>query len=540
MNDEDRHHKARALSAAARKGQFARLLQDRNVTGLGFGRRTAGGVRTDEPALAVFVARKVSTSVLPMSAVLPRRVSVGRDSLEVDVVETGPLYLQSFTARERPVPYGVSVGRAAEVGVGTWGSLVIDNTDGTLCVLSNNHVLAVFNAAPIGDMDLQQGTLDGGASPADNIATLKRFVPYMPTGNVVDCAIAQILDAANVVRQVKDNLIPVATREHPAIGLLFAGGCNRTLINPIDVVLAQLNVSLPPGEDFTARVEIGQAVEKVGRTTEYTTSSITEIDVSAVVGDGSGGSFQFDDQLATSWMSEGGDSGSLVYLGGEGGAEDRCGSCGTTSAASQLLERPLGLDQAVEKDFRSRYLMQTQLGRYLVDTYFANEDRAVVRARSTKVRDADRRYAQRLYDTFAETARQVALAPERSDLTLTAAHIDEARKGLNRAAPYLRADELEAAQEALEIVSQFEGRTPAEGLQLLDDTDLLRKAHELVDRVEFLVQPDSRERPGRPDRGETPPPPKPTGAGGKGKAAGARGRRTGGGSAEGATASGEE
>ena len=184
--------------------------------------------------------------------------------------------------------------------------------------------------------------------------------------------------------------------------------------------------------------------------------------------------------------------------------------------------------------------MQTQLGRYLVDTYFANEDRAVARARSTKVRDADRRYAQRLYDTFAETARQVALAPERSDLTLTAAHIDEARKGLNRAAPYLRADELEAAQEALEIVSQFEGRTPAEGLQLLDDTDLLRKAHELVDRVEFLVQPDSRERPGRPDRGETPPPPKPTGAGGKGKAAGARGRRTGGGSAEGATASGEE
>lgn len=527
MNGEDRYAKARALSAAARRGQFARLLEDRNVTGVGYGRRTAAGVRTDEPALVVFVARKVSTAVLPMSAVLPRRVYFGRDFLEVDVVETGPLYLQSFTARERPVPYGVSVGRAAEVSAGTWGSLVIDNTDGTLCVLSNNHVLAAFNAAPIGDMDVQQGVLDGGATPADDIATLKRFVPYTPVGNVVDCAISQILDAGAVVQQVKDNLIPVATREHPAIGLLFAGGCNRTLINPIDVVLQQLDISLPPGEDFTSRVEIGQAVEKVGRTTEYTTSSITEIDVSAVVGDGQGGSFQFDGQLATSWMSEAGDSGSLVYLGGEGGAEDRCGSCGTTSAASQLLERPLGLDEAIEKDFRNRYVMQTQLGRYLVDTYFANEDRLVARARSTDVREADRRFAQRLYDTFAETVRQIALAPERSDVTLTAAHVDEARKALNRAAPYLRTDELAAAQEALEIVSRFEGRRPVDGLQLLDDAELLRLARDLVDRVDFLVQPDpGGPAPRSPERNE--PPPGSAGGTAKRKAGGKRGRRKGG------------
>ena len=72
------------------------------------------------------------------------------------------------------------------------------------------------------------------------------------------------------------------------------------------------------------------------------------------------------------WMSAGGDSGSVVYRGGAGGAVDNCG-CASTSAASQILGRDLRLDQAVEHEFRSKYLRHTAVGRELLDIFFTNE-----------------------------------------------------------------------------------------------------------------------------------------------------------------------
>lgn len=487
--DEDRHIKGRALARAARKGPLAGLLDDRNVTGIAYGRRQVGDVRTDEPAVVIYVARKVPPQFLPTTRLLPRRLYFGRDFIEVDVVETGPFYAQEFTARERPAPNGISVGHI-NITAGTLGSLVTDNTDGSLNILSNNHVLADVNAGAIGDAIVQPGVADGGSAPADTIATLKRFVMLNAAGNIVDAAIGQVIDPADVIDQVKDNLIPVATADHPAIGLLFAGSCNRTLINPIDAVLAQLGVAFLAGPGGTAGVDIGSNVEKVGRTTEYTTSTVTEIDVAATVDYDPGVSLGFDRQIATAHMSEGGDSGSVVYLGGEGGNEDACG-CASASTAGKILDRDVDLDEAVEKEFRQRYLQQTRVGRYAVDVYFANEDRIVARGRRTKVSEEDRQYLQRLYDTYVDTARAVALQPQRSEVRLTQEHIEEGRRALRRFRSYLSDEEAEVAEELLRAASDAEGRTPAEILRMLDDEDLLGRARELVERVSFLRQPEA-------------------------------------------------
>ncbi|MEU1728928.1 hypothetical protein [Nonomuraea sp. NPDC005692] len=477
------------MARAAREGPLAGLLADQNIAGFAYGRRIVDGGRTDEPAVVVYVLRKVPEQFLPTSRLLPRRLYFGRDAIEVDVVETGPFYAQSFTARERPAPNGVSIGHF-NVTAGTLGSLVIDNTDRTVNILSNNHVLADGNNAMIGDAIVQPGVFDGGTTAGDTIATLKRFVTLNANGNTADAAIAQPRDPNDVEDRVKNDLIPVATPDHPAIGLLFAGTCNRTLINPIDQVLTQLNVEFLGGAAVTAGVDIGTNVEKVGRTTEYTTSTVTEIDVTALVQYASNVIRSFDGQIATAYMSEGGDSGSVVYRGGEGGNEDACG-CGSAAAASQVLQRDLKLDQSVEREFRQRHLQQTRVGRYLVDTYFANESRILERNRRTELDEATVRTLQGLYDKYAETARAVALQPLRSEATVTDEHLEEAREALARMREHLRADEAEVAEEALGIARDFVGRTAAEILRALDETELLRRVRSMVDRVEFLTQPDN-------------------------------------------------
>lgn len=327
---DDRYHRARFLARAARLGPMSGMYRDPNIAGMAYGRRVTGGVRTDEPALVVYVVHKVPARFLPTTTVLPRGLFLGQDYLALDVVETGPFYLHasasppsaeaelaSFTERERPAPYGVSLGHV-DITAGTLGSLVRDCRDASLHLLSNNHVLANLNNAAVGDPIVQPGPSDGGRAPADTIAKLTRFVPLCPTDNVADAAIAAVTDEADVVDRVKDDLVPVASADHPAVGLLFAGSANRTLLNPIDLVLARLGVAFLAGAGVTAAVDVDSRVEKVGRTTRYTTSTVTEIDVSVTVGAGPGLSFSFDGQIATAALSEPGDSGSVVYLGGAG------------------------------------------------------------------------------------------------------------------------------------------------------------------------------------------------------------------------------
>lgn len=487
FGSHERFVKGRTLASLAKKNLWSRFIQDSNVVGMGFGRRIVQDEFTDEPALVVYVTHKVSERFLPPSRLLPRRIYVGRDGLELDVVETGPIYPQSFTTRERPAPAGISVGHPA-ISAGTLGAWVIDNTDGSQCVLSNNHVIANQNAAAIKDVIIQPGTADGGSSPADDIATLKRFVTIMATGSTVDAAIAEVIDTADVLDEVMDNLMPVATPDHPPVGLLFAGSCNRTIMNRIDNVMNQLDISFPSGVAASAP-DIGLNVEKVGRTTEYTTSTIAEIDISVTVAYDFGNA-TLDEQFSTAFMSEGGDSGSLVCIGGEGGNEDGC--CGGTSAASRLLGADLNLDAAVEKEFRGRYLQHTRLGRWAIDVYFHNESYLLDRVRKARASDEDRDFARYLYDKHVHEARQALLDPRGSDVRLTDDHLTDARAALGRARQHMSPDESEAAEELLEIVYQARDRTAPEILEMLNDEDLFRQVQSVVSRLKGIRTPEPR------------------------------------------------
>jgi hypothetical protein len=198
--------------------------------------------------------------------------------------------------RTRPAEGGYSVGHY-KITAGSIGTCVYDILPGGTTgsppahgigipprcyILSNNHVLANTNAGQIGDPILQPGPYDGGTDPADRIATLSRWVPITlepPTPrflhrNVVDAAIAQ--------GQFHD-----LDREIYWTG--YVRGWRRK-----------------------ANVGVGLLVQKTGRTTNFTTGRITAISATVDVGYGGGRVARFFDQIITTNISAGGDSGSLV------------------------------------------------------------------------------------------------------------------------------------------------------------------------------------------------------------------------------------
>ncbi|MFJ9177705.1 hypothetical protein [Streptomyces sp. NPDC102360] len=309
-----------------------------NVVGFGHGVKWSNGEPTGEEAVLVFVTQKVPESLLPERDVIPRQMD---DGTPTDIVAVGhisaqrrqsrpsgarseevvygpdggipqqfsghgqPLLeelggLQGFepqqlVRRMRPCPSGFSVGNVA-ITAGTLGSVVYDflpgatvdppgpglGTPAKFYVLSNNHVLADSNRAQLGSAIVQPGRFDGGTDPADRIATLSRFItiqfapqtPLERQNNVVDCALAEV--------QFQD-----ATRDQ-----YFSGP--------------------PRAWRRKANVAVGDLVKKTGRTTNVSFGRIVSVDATIDVNYGTAGTARFKDQILTTSMSAGGDSGSLV------------------------------------------------------------------------------------------------------------------------------------------------------------------------------------------------------------------------------------
>ncbi len=272
-----------------------------NVVGMGVGIKWRKGQPTGEPALVVLVTQKLDKDQVSKADLIPSKLA----EMQTDVLEIGYPFaggnnsleagIQTLTKRIRPAKGGYSVGHK-NITAGTIATCVYDILPGGTTstpvhgigippkyyILSNNHVLANSNAAALGDAVLQPGPFDGGTDPADRIATLTRFVPITfnpPTplasqNNLVDCAIAEG-QFHELDREIYWNC--------PVLGW-------RRKTN----------------------VTVGTIVKKTGRTTNFTTGRITAINATVDVNYGGGKVARFKDQIVTTNMSAGGDSGSLV------------------------------------------------------------------------------------------------------------------------------------------------------------------------------------------------------------------------------------
>lgn len=291
-----------------------------NVVGLADGIKWTDGNPTGEPSYVVLVNQKVSKNELNKNDLIPKQLQ----GIPTDVLTVGDLYAgttvieapksrtiksngsksypswiedfvdnvverpgfstefapQLLTQKVRPARGGYSVGHP-RVTAGTLGTVVFDLMNGQgvgprYYILSNNHVLADCNNASINDPILQPGVADGGTLSNSQIAKLSRFIPINFRGgdNLVDAALAE-------------GNFHELDRSIYWIGYL-GGWCPK------------------------ARVRVGTLVEKTGRTTNFTTGRITGINATVNVNYSNGRIARFCDQIVTTPMSAGGDSGSIV------------------------------------------------------------------------------------------------------------------------------------------------------------------------------------------------------------------------------------
>lgn len=182
------------------------------------------------------------------------------------------------TRRYRPIPGGVSIGHPS-ITAGTHGVSLrfLGIPDG----LSNNHVLAAgstlqFPKANIGDSILQPGPADGGTM-ADAVGTLSWYQP-------IDTENSNLVDAA-----------------------LWRPSSPDLMSDEI------LDIGVPRG---LGTVQVGDVIQKSGRTSGYRTAEVIDINATFSVGYGS---FEatFHNQIITDVIGDPGDSGSAVLdMGG--------------------------------------------------------------------------------------------------------------------------------------------------------------------------------------------------------------------------------
>jgi len=265
-----------------------------NVLGLGVGVKWRNNQPTGIPALIVLVDQKVAKSKLSRADLLPPILK----GMNMDVIPVGrlaakagslrlPNEASSLTHHIRPVQGGYSVGHI-DITAGTIATCVYDllpqgiGIPKKYYILSNNHVLAAQNNARYGDPIIQPGPVDGGCCPFDTIATLSRFIP---------------IDFEPLIpRYLHDNIVDAAIAQSQLHNLDRA-------ISWIGYVGGWL-----PQE----KVTVGMNVQKTGRTTGFTRGRILATNVTVDISYAGGKTARFKDQIMSTAMTAGGDSGALL------------------------------------------------------------------------------------------------------------------------------------------------------------------------------------------------------------------------------------
>jgi len=277
--------------------RFKDIIDYKNVVAVG---ESVNGIE-------VSVEKKLPEDSLNKEDIIPKAV----DGYKTNVTETGVIRALSYTKRRRPAPGGISIGHFA-VTAGTLGMWITKEDE--ICVLSNNHILANKNNAKPGDRISQPGPLDSSDIKYNEIANLTKFIPIIwkssNGGGGGNCPFANALvylfnKATNrlgcVVRlksyitEVELNLVDCAIAK---------------IIDPGDALFEILDIGVVNG---TSEGTLGMHVEKTGRTTGHTQGTISQVNVIVDVSYGGGQRARFTDQLLSNdSMSQGGDSGSIL------------------------------------------------------------------------------------------------------------------------------------------------------------------------------------------------------------------------------------
>ncbi|SDC55134.1 MULTISPECIES: hypothetical protein [unclassified Candidatus Frackibacter] len=296
-----------------------KIMQIKNVVGVGCGYKETNGKNTDKKAMVILVKEKLDKDELGRRHVIPEEV----EEVVTDVVEVGDLELHSprqtrrgrvsRTARVRPAQPGVSIGHY-KVSAGTFGAVVKDSKTKEPLILSNNHVLANLTSghddrSEIGDPVLQPGRHDGGEEGKDTIGHLERFVPIKRKSATSSCLIAQGFE--NILNGIAE-LVKFPYQIRFLRNSEKANIVDCAVAKPVDpdkIVDKVLQLGRIEG---VVEPEVGMRIVKSGRTSGITRAKIKAINATVEVNVSAAERAVFDDQIIAEPFSKPGDSGSLV------------------------------------------------------------------------------------------------------------------------------------------------------------------------------------------------------------------------------------
>jgi hypothetical protein len=271
---------------------------------------SAVAVDEDETGtVRVFVSKKLPAQDVPDGQLVSQNadpgkatdvVEIGEVRFEVDLPGFGDEESLSDEVREifesesdrhdrhRPVPSGVSEMNSTQGGAATGGPLAKVTThdgsarwdgsaDAEYVRVSNCHVYGLSGNADFGDPVTQPSPLDGGDSD-DMVGSYVASVP-LEDGGRVDCAARTLANGLDGESFGPHNL---------------EGEWGRTVADK-------------------SQLSRGQTLIKSGRTTGVTEGTVQATGASVRVGYGDGRTILFRDQIITTDMSDGGDSGSDTY-----------------------------------------------------------------------------------------------------------------------------------------------------------------------------------------------------------------------------------
>ena len=278
---------ALASAIAVQEGESDALMARDDIVGTGIGMNEDG-----DPVMLVFATHRWHSGLPAQMDGLPVEVEVTgiiralNQALEPGQ-ETSPGFLSLADAAadpterfERPVPIGVSIGNVGVCSAGTLGARVSNGVNEF--ILSNNHVIALSNQAPLGSNIVQPGIIEADCQQGNNdiVGRLEDFelIDFDGNDNVIDAGIA--------------------------------------LTSNVRVGTATPEDGYGSPQSQTVPADLGQRVQKYGRTTGLTLGVVTGVNVTINV--------QYEGQLIARFVrqtaiegegtnfSAAGDSGSLI------------------------------------------------------------------------------------------------------------------------------------------------------------------------------------------------------------------------------------
>ena len=437
-----------ALGQAAQQ-VFAAHARDVNFTGCGIGLRQRGGCPTDEPAVIAMVTKKLPAGAISRSRLLPATVQAGGRSWGVDVVEVGPLTFSArsgqatagpgvggpITGTYRPLVQGCGVSDLSgpQNVTGTLGCMVRDTSDNTICILGSNSVLAQNGLLASSQKQvIQPGTADGGGS-TDEVAILKRYIPFSTSGqNQVDAAIAQI-QGVSYSQDVADGLMKPISATHRVVGMCSfsdSQGLN-CFLTPIQTVVSALGVEfLPatPGSSCIVAPEMGMHIEKVARTSGYSSSTVVALEAQVKVSDpDTGRVLVFGGLIWTQAFQLPGDSGAVACEGGNGRTyvTPPPAPCPLLASVGHYFGLPLVKDNQLTSEAKNEFLAQSLVGNLIIGLVYNNSQTVIKRVKGKQAPGIEQANAESLYAKYLPLIKSALAHPAGTKLVVTKGNLND-------------------------------------------------------------------------------------------------------------------